>query len=165
VAINPIPFNRSILGVANDYGEALVESLKFQLANKDKFATGNLVDTMYSEAKAADGKAVIRVFAQDYFRYVERGRKPGSKMPPKAPIVKWLRVRGLPERIEFVVRRKIAKKGIKGVFILAPTTKKITADFIPKYEKQLANIVGVTLINDVFSNTNTRGQIIPKNLR
>lgn len=165
MAINPVPFNRSVLGVADDFGEALVEDLKFQLANLDKFATGDLIETMYYEVKEADGKAVIKVFARDYFRYVERGRRPGAKMPPEEPIRKWLRVKLMPERLQFVVRRSIARKGIKGVFILNPTIKKITADFLPKYSKQLSNLVGVTLINDVYSQTNTRGQIIPKSLR
>lgn len=165
MAINPQPFNRSIIGVADDFGEALVEELKFQIATKDKFATGNLADSMFHEVRQADGKAVIMVFAADYFRYVDKGRRPGAKMPPKEPIVKWLRVKGKSEKLEFVIRRSIAKKGIKGIFILNPTINKITADFLPKYSKQLANLVGVTLINDVYSKTNTKGQIIPKSLR
>ncbi len=165
MAINPVPFNRSLLGVADDFGEALTEELQFQVAEHDKFATGNLADSMFYEAKSSDGKAVIMVFAAPYFRYVERGRRPGAKMPPKAPIVKWLRVKGKSEKLEFVIRRSIARKGIKGIFIINPTINKITAEFLPKYSKQLANIVGVTLVNDVFSKTNTKGQIIPKSLR
>ena len=165
MAINPQPFNRSLFGVANDFGEELVEELKFQIAEKDKFATGNLADSMFHEVKEANGKTVIMVFAADYFRFVERGRRPGAKMPPEEPIRKWLRVKGIPERLQFAIRRSIAVKGIKGIFILNPTINKITADFLPKYSKQLANLVGVTLINDVYSLTNTKGQIIPKALR
>jgi len=165
MAINPVPFNRSLIGVADDFGEALVDELKFQIADKDKFATGNLADSMYYEVKEANGKAVISVFAANYFRFVDRGRRPGAKMPPAEPIRAWMRVKSIPRRAEFPIRRAIAKNGIKGIFIINPTIKKITADFLPKYEKQLANIVGVTLVNDVFSKTNTQGQIIPKNLR
>ena len=165
MAINPQPFNRAIIAVADDFGEALVDELKFQIATQDKFATGNLADSMFHEVRGADGKAVIMVFAADYFRFVDQGRRAGAKMPPKAPIVKWLRVKGLPVRLEFVIRRSIAKKGIKGIFILNPTINKITEEFLPKYSKQLANLVGVTMINDVYSKTNTKGQIIPKALR
>jgi len=165
MAIDPQPFNRSLAGVADDFGEALVEELKFQIAEKDKFATGNLADSMFHEIKTADGKAVIVVVAADYFRFVERGRRPGAKMPPEQPIRKWLRVKGIREDRQFVIRRAIARKGIKGIFILNPAMNKITAEFLPKYSKQLANLVGVTLFNDVFSATNTRGQIIPKKLR
>ena len=174
MAIKPKPFNRTILGVADDFGEALVDDLKFQIANKDKFATGNLADTMYHEAKSANGKAVVMVFAADYFRFVEKGRKPNSKMPPDQPIRKWVRVRGVTSRDGqfisenskvFLIRRSIARKGIKGIFIINPTINKITEEFIPKYSKQLANLVGVTLVNDIFSETNTKGRIIPKSLR
>ena len=165
MAINPIPFNRALVSIADEYGERLVDELKFQIAEKDKFATGNLADSMYHEVKSADGKVLIAVIAADYFRFVDRGRRPGAKMPPAAPINKWLRVKGLPLRLSFVIRRSIAKKGIKGIFILNPTIKKINAEFLPKYEKQMANLVGVSMVNDIFSETNTRGQMIPKNLR
>lgn len=165
MAINPVPFNRSLVGVADDFGESLVEELKFQIANKDKFATGNLADSMYYEVRTGDGKAVVAVIAADYFRFVDKGRRPGGKMPPDKAIRKWVRVKGIPERAVFVIRRAIARKGIKGIFILNPTIKKITAEFLPKYSKQLAKFVGVVMVNDIYSKTNTKGQIIPKNLR
>jgi len=165
MAINPIPFTRDLISFAEEYGDALVEELKFKLANKDKFATGNLVDSMFSEAAGADGKAVVRVFAAAYFRYVEVGRSPGARMPPEEPIRQWLRVRGIDESKQFVIRRAIARRGIKGVHIVNPTIEEINQRFLPKYSKQLANLVGVTMVNDVFSQTNTKGQIIPKKLR
>jgi hypothetical protein len=64
-------------------------------------------------------------------RFVERGRKPG-KGPPLEAIVEWVMVKGIVRRsrmkakskfqearsVAFAVQRKIAKKGIKGRYVL-----------------------------------------------
>ncbi|MBI5075631.1 MAG: hypothetical protein HZB62_10775 [Nitrospirae bacterium] len=53
---------------------------------------------------------------------VEKGRTAGKAMPPAGTLVRWLEVKlGLSEkqaqRIEYVVRRKIAKKGFAGAYM------------------------------------------------
>lgn len=63
-------------------------------------------------------KGVIAT-AQMYGEPVEKGRTPGKGMPPKGTLVRWLEVKlGLDrksaERIEYVVRRKIGRKGFAG---------------------------------------------------
>lgn len=68
------------------------------------------------------GTPVVRgivATASPYGEVVEKGRRPGKGMPPKGSLVRWLEVKlGLDEktaqRIEFVVRRKIARKGFPG---------------------------------------------------
>lgn len=55
---------------------------------------------------------------QAYGAIVERGRRPG-KMPPKGVLVRWIEVKlGLDARsaqsVEYLIRRKIARKGTKG---------------------------------------------------
>lgn len=54
-----------------------------------------------------------------YGDVIEKGRTPGKAMPPEGTLVRWLEVKlGLDEkeaqRIEFVVRRKIGRKGFAG---------------------------------------------------
>lgn len=44
--------------------------------------------------------------------YVEAGRRPGARMPPKAPILAWVLRRGMPASAWWPVARKIAIKGI-----------------------------------------------------
>lgn len=61
--------------------------------------------------------------SQIYAAVVEYGRRPGARMPPQGPIKLWvIRKLGVPEAeaddIAFRVARKIAKRGIKGKFIL-----------------------------------------------
>jgi hypothetical protein len=53
---------------------------------------------------------------------MERGRTPGSKMPPVDAIELWVRRKGIASvesrAVAFVIARSIAKKGIKGVFMV-----------------------------------------------
>lgn len=44
---------------------------------------------------------------------IEDGRKPGSKMPPKGVLTAWMRRHNMDPKKEFVLRRAIARRGIK----------------------------------------------------
>ena len=110
------------------------------------------------------GRTAVHLIAEDYLRYVDKGRRPG-KFPPVTAIRDWVRTKGLPERAVYPIGRAIAIKGIEALNIVNPTIDKVEATFLPEYEKELERIVGVVLVNDVFSETNTKGRIIPKTLR
>lgn len=53
---------------------------------------------------------------RDYAPVVERGRRPG-KFPPRRPIERWAARNLGDSRLWFVVARKIARQGTKGVFM------------------------------------------------
>lgn len=151
--------------VYDAFGAELVKRLQRQLIDKKKLATGALIGQLSYDVKTnADGKAVVRIFAEDYFRYVDRGRRPG-KQPPLEAIKAWTRVKFIPERLAFPIARKIGREGIPGIFIVNPTIDNLLLDFAPKYEQELSDLIGVVLVNDVFSQTTTKGRIIPKTLR
>lgn len=48
-----------------------------------------------------------------YAGYVEEGRRPGAPMPPKGALIAWMQNKGIDPSLEFVIRRAIARKGIK----------------------------------------------------
>ena len=159
------PVNRALFSIANEYGEELVKQLQFELAKKEKSATGDLIDTMFHEVKSdGDGRTLVTINAESYFGFVERGRKPGT-FPNLDALRKWATVKLIPERAVFPIGMKIKEEGIKGVFILNPTVKKVQDQFLPKYEQQMADLIGVVLVNDIFSSTTTKGRIIPRSLR
>ncbi len=84
-------------------------------------AQGGLLGTIQGEVQGK-GTPIIKgvVFhGSAHGDVIEKGRTAGKAMPPKGSLVRWLEVKlGLSEkqaqRIEFVVRRKIAKKGFSG---------------------------------------------------
>ena len=154
--------DKDALQMADEFGFQLVNELKAELFKADKDASGTLIKSMKHDVKTAKGKILIEVIAEDYFRWVNQGRQPGKPMPPANPIRKWMVLRGIRKELLFPIRRKIGEKGIKPLNILAPTIKKVTIEFLPHYEKEMAKFVGVRLVNDIFSKTNTKGQILPK---
>ena len=48
-----------------------------------------------------------------YGAVLNYGRRPGAKMPPKDALLIYMRRHGIPEELEFVVRRAIGRHGIK----------------------------------------------------
>ena len=58
---------------------------------------------------------------EDYWKFIEDGRKAGSKQPPTSAILRWIKVKSIeprqanmkPEAIAFVIARHIGRNGIK----------------------------------------------------
>ena len=78
---------------------------------------------------------------------------------------KGARARGISQRAVYPIAKKIADRGIKPTNVVDKTYKETIKQFKPVYENHLKDIVGVVLKNDIFNQTNTKGVIIPKNLR
>lgn len=60
---------------------------------------------------------------REYAPAVERGRRPGRAFPPRAPLERWAARKLGDPRLWFVVARKIARQGTKGVHMFANTAK------------------------------------------
>ncbi len=84
-------------------------------------AEGGLLSTIQGEVMGKGAPLIKGVVGtgSKYGEVVEKGRTPARAMPPKGVLVKWLAWKmGIDDttaaRIEFVVRRKIARKGFEG---------------------------------------------------
>lgn len=77
----------------------------------------------------------------DYFKYIENGRKPGSKMPPVSAISQWITKKQILPRmvskssptlpqLSFVIARSIGEKGIPGKNYLEDVKKTLLGDQI-----------------------------------
>ena len=71
----------------------------------------------------------------------EFGRRPGAKMPPRGSLLAWLRRHGIPAEMEFVIRRRIGRRGIPGEHVFRDTL----AALKPLAEREFAGVKG-TLI-------------------
>jgi len=59
-----------------------------------------------------------------YALYYERGRGPG-RMPPPDALVRWVKQRGMNERMAFVIARAIGLKGTKGHYPLSDAIESV----------------------------------------
>jgi hypothetical protein len=79
----------------DNFGAEFIEELGRQIILADKVATSKLLRTLdYKLVEKVGGLFEIVILAQDYMKWVNDGRKPGS-MPPIAPLMKWVRVKNI----------------------------------------------------------------------
>ena len=86
------------------------------MVNKKGINTIAPGSNIFKEMKAkASGNIVIELLLNNYVKYIESGRKKGSKFPPLEPIVQWAKKRGIKtdNSTIFLIRRAIAEDGIK----------------------------------------------------
>lgn len=81
--------------VLTHYGELFVASIKEQIAARNNVASGVLYNSVVFQIRHEGEIAFLEILAEDYFKYVDAGRLPGSRMPPLFSIVKWLESRRL----------------------------------------------------------------------
>jgi hypothetical protein len=119
-----------------------------RLKNQKKIATGDLINSLDYEIDDTDPNAIVLYFtAVDYAVFVNNGRKPNSKLPPEAPIKKWAKLKGIPERLVFPIRRSIAIKGIRPTnFFTVSTTRRFGA-----MQKEIAKAIGDEIKNQIIA--------------
>jgi hypothetical protein len=59
--------------------------------------------------------------SEDYLKYVDQGRRAGAKYPPIGPLLRWARVKGLPEGVAYGAQKNIHKFGIKPTNVVKKT--------------------------------------------
>ncbi len=101
--------------------------LRKQLKAKDKFATGTTYRSIRGRITLLFSKSILDIYANESLIWIDRGRKAGGKMPPKQAITDWVKARNIQpsgkmsqESLVFLIRRKIARDGIKPTPIFKP---------------------------------------------
>lgn len=116
----------SVAQFIEDWGGELVLALVKSLEKKKKNASGKLSDSIQYELKYFGDFFQFTLNMDDYWAYVDKGRKAGS-MPPTAPIIKWLGYQSVKSKrpfangltmvqkrqMAYAIARNIGKKGIK----------------------------------------------------
>jgi hypothetical protein len=99
--------------------------MKDELVRKKKVATGNLANEIESYVEEEDDRAFLYLDVPSYGKFIDSGRKPGSKYPPVKSIRDWIKVKGIKpnksrgvrteEQLIFLIRRAIGIRGIDPV--------------------------------------------------
>jgi len=141
----------------------------------DKYASGDLYNSITATVEIdTNGEPVIYVEYLDYYVNVNRGRQPGAKKVPIAPLLEWINIRGIKTDDSFgtksiayainnsrkkknkhaipidILKKWIESKGIK----LSEEQKTMSLAFaiqqnIFRYGIRPANVTGVGNITDV----------------
>lgn len=108
-----------------------VAAYKRNLTSAGTTATGSLNESIKGKIKQKGKWIEISINLNEYWKYVEKGRKPG-KFPPVDAIKEWIKIKPvlprpyngkLPttDQLAYLIGRKIATKGIKPRPILQNT--------------------------------------------
>lgn len=102
-----------------------VSTYKGLLINDGKKASGNLINSIREYSIELSGNGIEgSIELASYWKYVERGRKPG-KWPPRDNILEWIRIKPViprpmnslkpptQEQLAFLICRKIGRDGIE----------------------------------------------------
>lgn len=127
-------FEKEVGKLAEDIGHILERETRDVLGKKGKDATGNLIQSVSHKARKMAWGYMITCFTNaDYSVYVHDGTKP--HWPPVDKIQKWVRIKKLAasysekgnrqggtkrqhaedRRVAWLIARKIARKGTKGI--------------------------------------------------
>lgn len=112
----------------NDFGQKIVENYKAEL-EACNYQDGQLYRTLSYSVKMENSSWLISISLEEYWKYIEAGRRAGAKMPPVSAIENWIKVKQILPRpltlksgksvvptipqLSFLIARKIGRDGIK----------------------------------------------------
>lgn len=133
----------------------MAERYKAILKSEGKFASGQLVNSVDCIAEVSGKWVIISYLVADHWKYVENGRKPGSKLPPIDAIEKWIVIKRIvpktngkkaptTRQLAFAIATKIARDGIPATKAMAraiDSSEKIIEDICDNLAQQLQKYI------------------------
>jgi len=147
--------------LANQFGKDYVKILVTLLRNNTvasrsglrpypKVATGRLIRSINYKLQPTAQGIQLQLLSEDYLKYVDQGRRAGAKYPPIGPLLRWARVKGLPEGAAYGAQKNIHKFGIKPTNVIRKTINIIQTSRNANriYEERMVNNIVKMLENN-----------------
>lgn len=139
--------------VLKEYAESAGDVFRSYMAALGKDASGALSQSARAELRVSGKRFEVVMHLEDYWKYVESGRRPG-KFPPPDKIREWIEIKPvlprpmkngkLPtlEQLTYLIGRKIAIKGIPPTPILESTVAKLNEQFLDQLYGAIREDIG-----------------------
>ena len=136
----------NIIKDLNKLGDRIIALIKELMLRRNKNATGRTLKSL-RQATEIDTSFVyeLDVYGSIVFQYINDGRQPNSKLPPKGSLLEWMKVRGIPQAAEYAVRKSIAIKGITPYPIIDLTVVQVQKQLLGKASEEVLETVSDTL--------------------
>ena len=128
------------------YEKQLEQEVRRYIESKAK-ASGELARSTEFIIQFRGGIIEVLFISNDYYYYIDNGRKPG-KMPPIEAIKQWTRWKGIPEKAAWPIAKKIAKVGYKArtlspkiTDIMIKGTKEMLTEELEELEKEIKELI------------------------
>lgn len=113
-------------------GEVMVETIQDSMLNFGLEDSNIIKNVTYR----IEGTSVV-LQIPDYWKYIEKGRRPNLKQPPVSVILKWIERKGIQGRgriskneLAWAISKSIAKKGIKPRPFLSVALKRLETEVL-----------------------------------
>lgn len=112
------------------FGDEYIAELSNLLLKLDKKASGELINSLNTKIlKTGFGTSyTLKILAVHYLKYVDEGRRAGSKAPPIEPIKKWAVQKGLDEGLAYPIAKTIGEEGIRPTKVIEKALKKVSSN-------------------------------------
>lgn len=116
-------------------GDQVIELYRKQLDSQGINASGRLGNSLSAFVQFEDNSYELCLRIEDYWKYIDEGRQPGS-FPNIEAIKKWIQIKPILPRpyngklptinqLAFLIGRKIEREGIKPKYILAQSLQEL----------------------------------------
>ena len=144
----------------DEFGRVIVDNYKAEL-EACNYQDGQLYRTLSYSVSTGTGGWVISVSLENYWKYIESGRRPG-KMPPVSAIENWIKVKQILPRpitlksgksvvptipqLSFLIARKIGRDGIRPRPFFKQSFEDAKREFLQKIEEAILADIKESLI-------------------
>lgn len=148
--------------VLREFAIRLRNEYQDKLIQDNKIATGELLNSVDYVIEKNDRAISVSLKLEDYWKWVEEGRKPG-KFPPPDAILSWLRVKPIipdertgripdERQLAYLIGRKIATDGIEPGYQLRYTKERLFREFENRIEEAITQDIteNITIIFSEF---------------
>jgi hypothetical protein len=138
--------------VLREYAKDAREIYKYQISLGGKNASRKLIDSVNSQINVNGTEYEVVLKLQDYWKYIEKGRRPGS-FPPVGVLLKWIQVKPIlprpdrngnlpsPNTLAYLIGRKIEREGIEPYPALETTKEELDKIYKEKIAKALTSVM------------------------
>ena len=136
----------AILEAEREWAQLVVANAKSILLSNKKIATGALYNSV---RYTVDSQGKIQFIFAEEGKYVQSGRRRGARFPPPAPILKWIKTKGIVGRdkrgrfitdksLTFLISRGISQNGIAPLPFMSMAIKQAKKQLASKLKKLVA---------------------------
>jgi len=126
--------------ILSKLGDNIIDVIKSNLDSSSRIYNNISYNIVENE-----NEAELTILTPDYFKYIDNGRKPNSKLPPPKPIEEWIKRKNIETKAVFAIQKHIAKNGIPAKNITEQIIKLSETSFSSMIELQQMEIIKISI--------------------
>ena len=144
-----------------EFGQKIVDNYKAEL-EACNYQDGQLYRTLSYSVKMENSSWLISISLEEYWKYIEAGRRAGAKMPPLDVIEKWINVKQIiphsmtlksgktvipsVKQLSFLIARSIGQRGIQPRPFFKKSFEAAKLEYLAKIEEAIIQDIKESLV-------------------